>query len=477
MASEAKLSALRLLILSPCHSQSFDSSNSNDNTTPSPFPPLLEALTSATPANDLGSFAGYTSHEPLRLKTRYYERDVGIWCDELPPVSIPKSQSRSGASAADTAPNVSQTEAPPPPPASSSTPPAPGVPPPEIPPSSPTKPTPSPPTTSTAAASSSNNAPANPSQSLRQDDLPPPSTLKTWKTQFLSPVAAEVLASIGAIILILPIPDSPSYPSTPAEKVGLMEYMSAVNEVKDAIEDLGRDVGTLFLLQPAMPRGDGKTGAAAGETRKALARLEGLAEKFEDKCHEMGVFGWDFVWWDGVPELAAIGSGMPKVEVEEHISKESDGINKKAETVRNEYGEKLGIERVREVLEGVDWSISPLLAANQGEDDGDNIENDGGDDKLDVLGGDKYQGLDADLQREMMGLKLSMMDSQGSKTDASAEQEGEDMSIDQMSSLMQRVIAIREASADLDKSDREDFAKREVEKIMHEMAPISKEYI
>ena len=33
-----------------------------------------------------------------------------------------------------------------------------------------------------------------------------------------------------------------------------MEYMSAVNEVKDAIEDLGRDVGTLFLLQPSVPK-------------------------------------------------------------------------------------------------------------------------------------------------------------------------------------------------------------------------------
>ena len=252
-----------------------------------------------------------------------------------------------------------------------------------------------------------------------------------------------------------------------------MEYMSAVNEVKDAIEDLGRDVGTLFLLQPAMPRGDRRLGAGAESRRKALARLEGLAEKFEDKCHEMGVFGWDFVWWDGVPEPAAIG-GVPKVEVEEHISKEPGGVDKKAEPVRNEYGEKLGMERVREVLEGVDWSISPLLAANPGEDDGDNIENNAGADKLDVLGGEKFQGLDAELQREMMGLKLSMMDSQGSKTDASGDKEGEDMSIDQMSSLMQRVIAIREASADLDKGDREDFAKREVEKIMHELAPISK---
>ena len=40
------------------------------------------------------------------------------------------------------------------------------------------------------------------------------------------------------------------------------------------------------------------------------------------------------------------------------------------------------------------------------------------------------------------------------------EQEGEDMSIDQMSALMQRVVAIREASADLrQREEREKFAK------------------
>ena len=131
-------------------------------------------------------------------------------------------------------------------------------------------------------------------------------------------------------------------------------------------------------------------------------------EKFEDKCHEMGVFGWDFVWWDGVPEPDD-GKGVPKVEVEEHGDEETGETEKKAEPVRNEYGEKLGIERVREVLEGVDWSILPSLTTDLvGEDDDDE-----GDKLDDYAVATSIKGLDAELQQEMMGLKLSMMDTHG----------------------------------------------------------------
>ena len=202
MAPSSALSALRLLILSPCQAQTTEST-SNGNTIPSPFPPLLEALTSTAPTRETTSFAGYTSHPPLHLKTRYYEQDVGIWCDELPPVSAPKGRSGSTASNVETSTSEARSSATP----STST--ASGVPPIEILPSSPTGPSISPPTTLTAASPSKQVA-ADPSQSEPQDDLPIPPTLKTWKTQFLSPLATEVLASIGAIILILPIPDSPS---------------------------------------------------------------------------------------------------------------------------------------------------------------------------------------------------------------------------------------------------------------------------
>jgi hypothetical protein len=273
----------------------------------------------------------------------------------------------------------------------------------------------------------------------------------------LSPIAREVLASIGAVILILPIPNDTDYPSTPQQKVQLMEYMSAVNEVKDAIEDLGRDVGILFVLQPSQP-----VKLDAVEKAKVLKRLEKLVEKFEDKCHEMGVFGWDFVWWDGVADPAG---NVPQIEVgdETKVGSVKESSDAKG-TGRNEFGEKLGIERVREVLEGVDWSITPSLTANADDEGNDNDEDD-----FNVFGGGKYKGLDAELQQEMMGLKLSIMDEGETKRSGNVGEEGEDISIDQMSALMERVVAIRDAGADMEKGDREQYAKREVEKFMREL--------
>ena len=273
---------------------------------------------------------------------------------------------------------------------------------------------------------------------------PDPPTLKTWKSELLSSLAREVLASIGAIVLILPIPSSPAYPSTPAEKVSLMEYMSAVNEVKDAIEDMGRDVGTIFVLQPEVP----------GKEANVIGRQLGpLADKFEDKCQEMGVFGWDFVCWDGTNERKEM------IDPENDVPEGEDDPLK-----RNFFGERVGIARVKEVLEGVDWSITPSLT-----DDPTNEDEHDNPDEFNVFGGDRYKGLDAELQQEMMGLKLSMMDAQGSQHTEGAQQEGEDMSIDQMSALMERVVAIRETGSEMDKGDRENYAKREVEKIMREL--------
>jgi hypothetical protein len=287
----------------------------------------------------------------------------------------------------------------------------------------------------------------------------PEPSLKEYKAQFLSsdPEAREVLASIGAIMLLLPIPASPDYPSTPAEKVSLMEYMSAVNEIKDAIEDIGggRDVGSLFVLQPSVP-------ASEGDGKEVVKRLEGLVEKFEDKCHEMGVFGWDFVAWDGVPPVPS----EPGAEI---LPK------------RNQYGEKQGLARISEVLEAVNWAASP--AAGTLEDDGGKDDDDA---DFDVFSGIKYAGLDAELQQEMMGLKLSMLETHNttdcegqkgtgvglglaSEPDPGPGQDGEDMSIEQMSKLMERVVAIKEAGSEMGVEERQQFARREVQRLMKEL--------
>ncbi|KAH1552990.1 hypothetical protein LV164_000079 [Aspergillus fumigatus] len=62
----------RLLILSP-------SSHST-----STIPSFLHSLTETPVADPPASFAGYTTHPPLRLTNRYYTADIPIWVDEIP---------------------------------------------------------------------------------------------------------------------------------------------------------------------------------------------------------------------------------------------------------------------------------------------------------------------------------------------------------------------------------------------------------
>lgn len=73
---------LRLLLLTPVERSSPTSPNGGPALL---LPPLLQALTSSAPPPDLPTFSGYTSHPPLQLRTKYYDADVPIWVDEIPP--------------------------------------------------------------------------------------------------------------------------------------------------------------------------------------------------------------------------------------------------------------------------------------------------------------------------------------------------------------------------------------------------------
>lgn len=73
----------RLLILSPpSHSLSIIPPLLHTLTgTPITDPPQQQTSTSAAPQP---SFAGYTTHSPLRIETKYYTAEIPIWVDEVP---------------------------------------------------------------------------------------------------------------------------------------------------------------------------------------------------------------------------------------------------------------------------------------------------------------------------------------------------------------------------------------------------------
>lgn len=379
MASEtppARPSSLRLLILAP--------------TTPStsipPFANLLQAITGTKPSGEVTSFAGYTSHAPLGLSTRYYSADVSIWCDELPfeitGASRPEERQKS-----------------------------------------------------TQAGEGSTD------DSLANGKADSSSNLEEWTAQMLSPTAAEVRAVIGGIVLILPVSASSS-PSIPESYMSLVE---AVHSLREAVEDdsYGRDIASVVVLQ-------------SPSSSVKPEKLNKAMEDLEETClSDKGVLGWDFVAWDGEINNA-------------------DTSNE-----RNEYGEKTGIPRLVEVLEGVDWSASPDIGGDDGDfdiDDDLDDDDDHGHLPTNILGNARFSGLDYELQREMMELRMSLDDEHDAEGDVpdTARTEttvpgDEDVQVEQLQSLMERVVGIREAGSEMSRADREKFARREFGRIMREL--------
>jgi hypothetical protein len=286
----------------------------------------------------------------------------------------------------------------------------------------------------------------------------------------LSPTASEVRAVIGGIILILPISSSASSSSSQSAEVltqsSHMSLVEAVHSLREAAEDesYGRDIASIVVLQ--------STSSTSGVTQ---AKLFQITEQLEESClSDKGILGWDFVAWDG---------GEPSTAAES------------AEDERNEYGEKTGIQRVIEVLEGVDWSAAPSWGGDDDEAfdldreldvdvdvDDDDVADDGslGFSPTNILRNNaRLSGLDHELQREMMELKISLGDDaqgEGAEAETGDQQvstdvrdEDEDVQVEQLQGLMERVVAIREAGSEMPRTEREKFAKREIGRIIREM--------
>ena len=73
-----------------------------------------------------------------------------------------------------------------------------------------------------------------------------------------------------------------------------------------------------------------------------------------------------------------------------------------------------------------------------------------------------------EFQREIMGLHFAL-EEQIQQQAGNEPDKGDDLQVEQLAGLMDRIIATKEAAADMSKEDREKFARREVSKIMHEM--------
>ncbi|CAG7943985.1 unnamed protein product [Penicillium olsonii] len=342
------------------------------------IPPLLNSLTGVPVTNPPQSadqpsettFAGYTTHSPLRLETKYYNTEVPVWVDEIP-LSDTKEQ---------------------------------------------------------------------------------------WKTDFLSEEAEIVREAVGALVVCANAPESSppdlSGDSDTAEREdvrALLNVMRGIAAVKEKIDEergsVGDVPGVLVLVGARkVPASAGVKASGSHEQEIGGDLGDDLGDVvplsvgwWEDQFFDMGLLGWEVIEWD------------PKEGGEE---------------TRNQYGEREGMPRIKEVLETHDWSMTSAGV----EDDADS--EDGLEDQLLGMGSSRGFGNEVhELEREMFGLRMAIERGGG---DGDEDEDGHDdddkeIDVETMESLMMRMQAIKDMGSDLPEAERKRFAAKAVQDIMREL--------
>ena len=163
---------------------------------------------------------------------------------------------------------------------------------------------------------------------------------------------------------------------------------------------------------------------AVGMEQTVKPSLMMESEEWEDVCRECG--GWE--WIDG--ELGGA---------------EKEGKTGVKEEERNAFGEKVGLERLREALEANEW------------EGGDADEGDLSDDL--GLGEDGFGAEVGQLESEMMGLKMAVS---GEGEDGDMGDEG----VEEMERMMVKIQAIKDMGAGMPEAERRRFAAKAVRDVM-----------
>ncbi|TKA40278.1 hypothetical protein B0A54_10884 [Friedmanniomyces endolithicus] len=226
-----------------------------------------------------------------------------------------------------------------------------------------------------------------------------------WRDDFLKPEAREVVEAIGAYVYCFRIPQDGEICK---EVEDVMQAIQAVTE-----EHAGYGADTV-MLAVALPYGRGAR-EDAGESKR---------DDWDDVCLQ---YGFEFV------EYAAEGT--------------------------NEYGEKVGFERLKEALEATEWA-----AVDEEEDDLeiDDLDFDAGDD----IGG--FGGEEAEMTAELFGMKAALFDDEGFAAEAeNSSSPGEQaVNVDSLDRMMSKLLAVKEQSADLPEAQKKRMAARAVRDLM-----------
>lgn len=171
--------------------------------------------------------------------------------------------------------------------------------------------------------------------------------------------------------------------------------------------------------------------------------LEIEEEEWEDLGRECG--GWEYI--DGAIPLSVSGDG-------------SKGGEKRKEGVQtNEYGEKVGMDRLVEALEANEWE-SGVGGAELDDDDGEEEE------EREVLSEElsleRDLGLVGGNAEEGTELREGLLD----RKDGNEADPGGDEDVMALESMMMKMQAVKEIGADMPEAERKKFAAKAVREVM-----------
>ncbi|KAM0722700.1 hypothetical protein Q7P37_002141 [Cladosporium fusiforme] len=233
------------------------------------------------------------------------------------------------------------------------------------------------------------------------------SNVGEWKAEFLKEEAGEVVRAVGAWVYVFRL-GKDGRVDEEAEKT-----MAALQEVIEAHEGLGAES---VMLAVAMP--------AVGRESERLAKE--MREDWDDAAMQCG---FEFV------EYGAQGM--------------------------NEYGEKQGVDRLKEALEANEWA-----------DDGDGLDALGLEDEEDG-GFGNFGHEEAEMTAELFGLKAALLDQDDDDAEQYGDALGADLSandqktqVDDLDRMMSKLLAVREQSADMPEAQRKRMAAQAVRELM-----------
>jgi len=135
---------------------------------------------------------------------------------------------------------------------------------------------------------------------------------------------------------------------------------------------------------------------------------------------------------------------------------------------RNDYGEPVGMERLRESLEANDWNARVGIGLDDfDEDELDKLGDEGEEEEVDK-NGNVRDGLKLEaneLEREMFGLHQAVLDSER-ESEEDEEAGDDDITVENLEAAMQRLKTVRDIVAELPEDQKKAFAAKAVADVM-----------